>query len=63
VVFTAPGQFCEIQPAQPVKVISTHGAGDVFVGTFAASRLRGLSLSKAVAAGQQAAAVHISQSR
>jgi len=44
-------------------VISTHGAGDVFVGTYAASRLRGLSLSEAVSAGQKAAANHVSQSR
>ena len=63
VVFAAPGQPCEIQPAHSVKVVSTHGAGDVFVGTFAAGRLKGLSLSQAVAAGQKAAAAHIAQSR
>ncbi|MDC1228989.1 PfkB family carbohydrate kinase [Octadecabacter sp.] len=63
VVFAAPEQPCEAQPAHSVDVISTHGAGDVFVGTFAAGRLQGMSLSKAVAAGQQAAALHISQSR
>jgi len=63
VVFAAPGQPSEIQPAHSLDVNSTHGAGDVFVGTFAAGRLQGMSLSMAVAAGQQAAATHISQSR
>jgi ribokinase len=63
VVFAAPGQSCELQSAHSVKVVSTHGAGDVFVGTFAAGRLKGLSLSQAVAAGQKAAAAHIAQSR
>ena len=61
--FSAPGKPCEVQKAYPVDVISTHGAGDVFVGTYAASRLRGLSLSEAVSAGQKAASNHVSQSR
>ena len=63
VAFAAPGQAPELQPAQPVKVQSTHGAGDVFVGTFAASRLRGGTLAEAVQDGQRAAAAHISQIR
>ena len=63
VVFAPPGQPCEIHPARSVEVISTHGAGDVFVGTYAAARLRGLSLSQAVSTGQEAAAAHISQWR
>ena len=61
--FFAPGKPCQVQKAHPVDVISTHGAGDVFVGTYAASRLRGLSLSEAVFAGQKAASSHVSQSR
>jgi ribokinase len=61
--FSAPGEPCEVQKAHPVDVISTHGAGDVFVGTYAASRLRGLSLSEAVSAGQKAASKHVSQRR
>ena len=63
VAFCAPCGSCEILPAHAVEVISTHGAGDVFIGTFAADRLRGASLSKAVMSAQTAAAVHISQRR
>ena len=61
--FSTPGEPCEVQKAHPVDVISTHGAGDVFVGTYAASRLRGLPLSEAVSAGQKAASNHVSQRR
>lgn len=63
VAFAAPNAAPEVRPAQQVDVHSTHGAGDVFVGTFAASQLLGLSLSDAVSAGQQAAAVHIAYKR
>jgi ribokinase len=63
VAFAAPGKPGEVQSAQPVDVISTHGAGDAFVGAFAASRLCGRSLADAVSAGQKAAAVHISYNR
>ncbi|MEM9341544.1 MAG: PfkB family carbohydrate kinase [Pseudomonadota bacterium] len=63
VAFRAPNGTIQTQAAHPVTVKSTHGAGDVFVGTFAAHRLNGCSLGEAVSAGQQAAAVHISQSR
>lgn len=47
--------------AHKVRVQSTHGAGDVFVGTLAARLLCGDALSDAVAAGQRAAADHISR--
>ena len=63
VAFAEPGGTAVVQPALPVTVRSTHGAGDVFVGTYAASRLRDRTLSQAVADGQQSAAVHISQIR
>lgn len=63
VAFVAPGQPAMLQPAHAVQVHSTHGAGDVFVGTYAAQRLRDASLSEAIAAGQAAAARHVSQSR
>lgn len=63
VAFAAPGETCEVQAARAVDVVSTHGAGDVFVGAYAAGRLRGLSLPQAVSAGQEAAAAHVSQRR
>lgn len=63
VAFCAPGGPCQILPAHAVQVVSTHGAGDVFVGTFAAARLRGATLPQAVSAAQEAAAAHISQRR
>ncbi|PWW00014.1 ribokinase [Hoeflea marina] len=46
--------------AHAVGVISTHGAGDAFLGAFAAERDRGASLSAAAAFGQAAAALHVS---
>ncbi|MEM1107048.1 MAG: PfkB family carbohydrate kinase [Pseudomonadota bacterium] len=63
VAFQPPDGTANWQPARPVAVISTHGAGDVFVGTFSAKRLDGRSLEDAVSAGQESAATHISQSR
>ncbi|MES0210391.1 ribokinase [Mesorhizobium sp. M0028] len=44
-------------PAMPVKVISTHGAGDEFVGAFAAGLARGQPVEAALAAANAAAAL------
>lgn len=46
--------------AHPVPVISTHGAGDAFVGAFAAEVARGANLAAAAAFAQGAAALHVS---
>ncbi|MER9891464.1 ribokinase [Mesorhizobium sp. M0119] len=43
-------------PAMPVKVVSTHGAGDEFVGAFAAGLARGEHVEAALAAANAAAA-------
>jgi ribokinase len=43
--------------AIPVKVVSTHGAGDEFVGTFAAGLARGHQVEAAIAAANAAAAL------
>jgi ribokinase len=48
------------QAAQSVPVVSTHGAGDAFIGALAAEWARGASLSEAAAFGQAAAALHVS---
>ena len=63
VMFATPGQPGTHCPAQRVAVQSTHGAGDMFVGTLAAALLRAAPLGDGVQAGQDAAARHISQIR
>jgi ribokinase len=49
-----------LQPAHPVEVVSTHGAGDAFIGGLAAEWARGAALEAAAAFGQAAAALHVS---
>lgn len=63
VIFASKGGTPEHQPARKTAVRSTHGAGDVFVGTFAAATLEGLDLPTAIARAQDAAADHVSGSR
>jgi len=46
--------------AHRVPVISTHGAGDAFVGALAAEIARGADLAAAAAFAQGAAALHVS---
>lgn len=48
-------------PALPVELISTHGAGDVFVGTLAAGLASELPFASAIGAANQAAALHVSK--
>jgi ribokinase len=48
-------------PAQAVKVVSTHGAGDAFIGALAAEWARGASLASAARFGQAAAALLVSR--
>lgn len=43
-------------PAIPITVVSTHGAGDMFVGTFAACVFRGETLPEALRIANEAAA-------
>ncbi|MEO1679354.1 MAG: PfkB family carbohydrate kinase [Pseudomonadota bacterium] len=63
VAFTDGTGAVRSAPARPVQVISTHGAGDVFVGTLAAAEIAGRSFPDAVAAAQDAAATHVAQIR
>ena len=46
--------------ALPVELVSTHGAGDVFVGTLAATLATGGSLENSLQAANRAAASHVS---
>jgi ribokinase len=47
-------------PAHKVPVVSTHGAGDMFVGALAARLADGESLAAAIAFAQEAAALYVS---
>jgi ribokinase len=46
-------------PAFPVTVVSTHGAGDMFVGALAAGVDRGASIEDAIPLAAGAAALHV----
>jgi ribokinase len=48
---------------RPVKVVSTHGAGDCFVGTLAARLAQRESLLAAATAANEAAAAHVAGSK
>lgn len=58
VVWTAADQVVEIA-AEKVKVVSSHGAGDAFIGALAAALVRGLDLTEACRRGSVAAARHV----
>ncbi len=60
VVSTPDGKVTEIAPV-PVKVTSTHGAGDCFVGTLAAQLALGSSLVAACQFANQSAADFVSR--
>ena len=55
-----PGKPKKKFPAYSVKVLSTHGAGDTFIGSLAAKRLEGETFEIALEYAQAAAAVHVS---
>jgi ribokinase len=46
-------------PAEPVEVVSTHGAGDTFVGAFGAALAAGRSFEDAIAKANKTAAAHV----
>ena len=50
-------------PAQKVSLVSTHGAGDCFIGTFVARLAAGDDREVALAAANSAAARHVSRSQ
>ena len=50
-------------PAIKVKLVSTHGAGDEFIGVLAAQMLQGESVTTALSAANQAAALLVSSQR
>jgi ribokinase len=50
----------EQQAARRIKVVSSHGAGDAFIGALAAAWAGGATLPEAAAFGQAAAGLHVS---
>ncbi|MFV0333534.1 MAG: PfkB family carbohydrate kinase [Tropicimonas sp.] len=59
-VAAATGETSFSEPALKVDLVSTHGAGDCFIGTFVARRAEGADLHDAVSAANLAAARHVS---
>ena len=47
------------RPAERIRLVSTHGAGDVFTGALAAALGQALPLAEAVEASNRAAARHV----
>ncbi len=47
-------------PAEKVETVSSHGAGDAFIGALCAALLRGLAFTDAASAASHAAALHVS---
>jgi ribokinase len=50
-----------ILPALPVTLVSTHGAGDAFVGALVASLAAGCTFDESLQAANAAAAAHVSR--
>ncbi|CAH0310691.1 Bifunctional protein HldE [Rahnella aquatilis] len=48
-------------PAEKIELVSTHGAGDCFMGTLCTSLLQGKTLADSVAKANRAAAEHVSR--
>jgi ribokinase len=61
VAFSATEGSYDSLPAEKVKLVSTHGAGDCFMGTFCKAFNEGISLNEAIEAANHAAAIHVSQ--
>lgn len=62
VAFCEAGSSSQSLPALKVELVSTHGAGDCFMGMLCASLLQGQTLPQAVARANKAAAEHVSHS-
>lgn len=61
VAWCEAGDRSESMPAEKVELVSTHGAGDCFMGTLCTSILQRESLGSSVAKANRAAAAHVSR--
>lgn len=59
--FSESNGTCNSLPAEKVKLVSTHGAGDCFMGMFCASMINGCTLEASVSKANKAAAIHVSR--
>lgn len=60
VAFIEHGKSCKQIPAEQVELVSTHGAGDCFMGILCSSLLIGDNLEQAVIKANKGAALHVS---
>ncbi len=63
VAWATQGRQAVERPAISVQVVSTHGAGDVFIGTLCRALAEGAELDTGLAQANTAAALHISTPR
>ncbi|XBS67895.1 PfkB family carbohydrate kinase [Acerihabitans sp. KWT182] len=61
VAFSDSANSYDSLAAEKVELVSTHGAGDCFMGTFCKAFNAGVPLNKAIEAANHAAAIHVSQ--
>ena len=61
VAFSESNGSCNSLPAEKVELVSTHGAGDCFMGMFCASMINGCTLEESVSKANKAAAIHVSR--
>lgn len=63
VAWAVRGEHADALPARLVKLVSTHGAGDMFIGTLCHAIAQNIEIGSAIAAANEAASQHISASR
>jgi ribokinase len=56
-----PGGEVISLPAEPVQVVSSHGAGDAFIGALCAALVQGTAFAQAADIASHAAALHVSR--
>ncbi|MFU2316260.1 ribokinase [Rahnella sp. PCH160] len=61
VAWCEAGERSQSMPAEKVELVSTHGAGDCFMGMLCTSLLQGDTLADSVAKANHAAAEHVSR--
>lgn len=61
VAWSDAGNRIQSMPAEKITLVSTHGAGDCFMGMLCTSLLNGDTLANAVAKANRAAAEHVSR--